>query len=83
MARTALSDSHLGDPVASLLSDNVSLLNAERETVSAKFRTHYGWVEIEKLGLGYRTIIAWIVEFASRAFSGLMESLAIHTNRYF
>ena len=33
-----------------------------------EFRTHYGWVPIRQLGLGYKTLIAWMVDFASRLF---------------
>jgi energy-coupling factor transporter ATP-binding protein EcfA2 len=31
-----------------------------------EFKTHYGWVPLRQLGHGYRTMIAWIVDFASR-----------------
>jgi len=31
-----------------------------------EFRTHYGWVPLRQLGYGYRTLIAWMVDFASR-----------------
>ena len=33
-----------------------------------EFHTHYGWVEAKDLSLGYRTSMAWIVDFASRMF---------------
>ncbi len=29
----------------------------------AEFKTKYGWVELNQLSLGYRTIIAWLVDF--------------------
>lgn len=33
-----------------------------------EFKTPYGWVSIKDLGLGYRTLIAWMVDFAARMF---------------
>ena len=35
---------------------------------TVEFHTHYGWVEAKDLSLGYRTSMAWIVDFASRLF---------------
>jgi energy-coupling factor transporter ATP-binding protein EcfA2 len=37
-------------------------------------RTHYGWVSMHTLGLGYRSMIAWIVDFASRMFEAYPDS---------
>jgi energy-coupling factor transporter ATP-binding protein EcfA2 len=34
----------------------------------AEFKTKYGWVHIDGLGLGYRTAIAWMVDLAVRMF---------------
>jgi predicted ATP-binding protein involved in virulence len=31
-----------------------------------EFETHYGWVPLGQLGHGYQTLIAWMVDFASR-----------------
>jgi hypothetical protein len=31
-----------------------------------EFETPYGWVPLRQLGYGYRTMIAWMVDFASR-----------------
>ena len=33
---------------------------------ASNLRTPYGWVPLRQLGYGYRTMIAWIVDFASR-----------------
>jgi len=33
-----------------------------------EFKTPYGWVSIKDLGLGYRTLITWMVDFAVRLF---------------
>src|SRR5262249_20242655 len=38
----------------------------ERPNPSVEFRTPYGWVPLRQLGYGYRTMIAWVVDFASR-----------------
>ena len=32
----------------------------------SNFKTPYGWVPLRQLGYGYRTMIAWVVDFASR-----------------
>ncbi len=39
-----------------------------------EFKTPYGWVEAKDLSLGYRTSMAWIVDFASRMFDLYPES---------
>lgn len=39
-----------------------------------EFHTPYGWVESKDLSLGYRTSMAWIVDFASRMFDLYPES---------
>ncbi len=35
-------------------------------TPAVEFKTPYGWVQLRQLGYGYRTMIAWIVDLASR-----------------
>jgi predicted ATP-binding protein involved in virulence len=39
-----------------------------------EFHTPYGWVESKDMSLGYRTSMAWIVDFASRMFDRYPES---------
>lgn len=39
-----------------------------------EFKTPYGWVEAKDLSLGYRTSMAWMVDFASRMFDLYPES---------
>lgn len=39
-----------------------------------EFHTPYGWVEAKDLSLGYRTSMAWVVDFASRMFDTYQES---------
>lgn len=41
---------------------------------TVEFHTPYGWVESKDLSLGYRTSMAWIVDFASRMFDLYPES---------
>ena len=33
-----------------------------------EFQTHYGWVRLKDLSLGYRTLLTWMVDLASRLF---------------
>lgn len=35
-------------------------------TPSVQFQTPYGWVPFKSLGLGYRSMVAWMVDLASR-----------------
>lgn len=39
-----------------------------------EFHTPYGWVSIDRLSLGYRTMIAWVVDLARRLFKRYPES---------
>ena len=39
---------------------------AEKTTPAVEFKTPYGWVPLGQLGYGYRTMIAWVVDFTSR-----------------
>jgi energy-coupling factor transporter ATP-binding protein EcfA2 len=38
-------------------------------------KTPYGWISIKDLSLGYKTLIAWMVDFASRMFDRYPDSL--------
>jgi energy-coupling factor transporter ATP-binding protein EcfA2 len=37
-----------------------------RPIPKVEFKTPYGWVPLKQLGYGYRTMIAWVVDFAAR-----------------
>jgi hypothetical protein len=37
-------------------------------------QTHYGWVSMRALSLGYRSMIAWVVDLASRMFEAYPDS---------
>lgn len=45
-----------------------------RPKLIVEFQTPYGWVEAKDLSLGYRTSMAWMVDFASRMFDLYPES---------
>lgn len=50
--------------------DNVRF-SAPEEEISApvvEFHTPYGWVRLKDLSLGYRTLLTWMVDLASRLF---------------
>jgi hypothetical protein len=46
----------------------------ERMKPGVEVKTPYGWVSIRDLSLGYRTLVAWMVDFASRMFERYPES---------
>jgi AAA15 family ATPase/GTPase len=48
--------------------------NKRISTPIVEFHTPYGWVESKDLSLGYRTSMAWMVDFASRMFDRYPES---------
>ena len=41
---------------------------------TAEFHTHYGWVSLSNLSLGYRSVIAWMVDLAARMLERYPES---------
>lgn len=41
---------------------------------AAEFLTPYGWVSISSLGLGYRTVIAWMVDLSARMIQDYPDS---------
>jgi predicted ATP-binding protein involved in virulence len=46
----------------------------EDSSLPVEFLTHYGWVRIEELGLGYRSMIAWMVDLTARLFKRYPDS---------
>jgi predicted ATP-binding protein involved in virulence len=57
--------------------DEIRINDKETEGIpfpTVEFHTPYGWVEVEDLSLGYRTSMAWMVDFASRMFDLYPES---------
>jgi predicted ATP-binding protein involved in virulence len=49
-------------------------LTKEQLKPRVEVETPYGWVSIKDLSLGYKTLIAWMVDFASRMFDLYPES---------
>jgi energy-coupling factor transporter ATP-binding protein EcfA2 len=62
----------LPDEEVSDLRKTVPRLKKERPRF--EFETPYGWVPQSQLSFGFRTMIAWIVDFASRLFERYPES---------
>lgn len=51
--------------------------SASEEEISApvvEFHTPYGWVRLKDLSLGYRTLLTWMVDLASRLFDRYPKS---------
>jgi predicted ATP-binding protein involved in virulence len=48
--------------------------NNKRSSPTAEFLTPYGWVSISSLGLGYRTVIAWMVDLSARMIQDYPDS---------
>jgi predicted ATP-binding protein involved in virulence len=46
----------------------------QRPRPTAEFLTPYGWVSISSLGLGYRTVIAWMVDLSARMIRDYPDS---------
>jgi energy-coupling factor transporter ATP-binding protein EcfA2 len=68
----------LAHPDTGILPDIDDLRFAEQEGDTSpprvEFHTPYGWVTIDQLSLGYRTMIAWVVDLARRLFERYPES---------
>ena len=46
-------------------------------TPRVEFQTPYGWVPLRQLGYGYQTLIAWMVDFASRLVERYARPVAL------
>lgn len=68
----------LAHPESGILPDVDDLRFAEQEGDTSpprvEFQTPYGWVTVDQLSLGYRTMIAWVVDLARRLFEHYPES---------
>jgi predicted ATP-binding protein involved in virulence len=53
----------------------IARLSKKNPKPRVELQTPYGWVSIKDLSLGYRTLIAWMVDFASRMFDIYSDSL--------
>ena len=55
-------------------------LDEERPKPAVEALTPFGWVPLKRLSLGYKTLIAWIVDLASRLYDAAPRSAApLHT----
>ena len=59
-----------------LLREEVSDIRIESKNQAPRvlFKTQYGWVGLHELSLGYKTLIAWMVDFASRMLDRYEEA---------
>lgn len=49
-------------------------ISEEQLKFGVEVKTPYGWVSIKELSLGYKTLIAWMVDLASRLFDKYPDS---------
>ncbi len=67
--REARAAKKVRDLLNSVLLDVKDIRIASKQgRASVEFETHYGWVSLRDLSMGYRTLIAWIVDFARRLY---------------
>ncbi|HEX4416876.1 MAG TPA: AAA family ATPase [Kofleriaceae bacterium] len=52
----------------------VAGLDEETPRPRIDVQTHYGWVPMRALSLGYRSMIAWVIDLASRMFEAYPDS---------
>jgi predicted ATP-binding protein involved in virulence len=52
----------------------IALAGEKRSRPIAEFLTSYGWVSISNLGLGYRTVIAWMVDLSAKMIDRYPDS---------
>lgn len=52
----------------------ISKADTSPSPVRVEFKTHHGWVTISNLSLGYKTMIAWVVDLTRRMFERYPES---------
>lgn len=59
-----------------LMQDSISDIKIELldNVPKVLFKSHYGWVGLHQLSLGYKTLIAWMVDFASKLMAFYPDS---------
>jgi AAA domain, putative AbiEii toxin, Type IV TA system len=76
--RAALRRDKIRAALIELLPDvsDIRVAGLDEETPAPRIdvRTPYGWVAMRSLGLGYRSMIAWVVDLASRMFQAYPDS---------
>jgi hypothetical protein len=48
--------------------ENIRIAKGKNNTRGVEMLTKFGWVRISEMSLGYKSLIAWVVDFASRMF---------------
>lgn len=67
--REARAAKKVRDLLRSIMLDVTDIRIASRRgRAGVEFHTHYGWVPLKDLSMGYRTLIAWIVDLARRLY---------------
>lgn len=67
--REARAAKKVRDLLRSMLLDVADIRIASRQgRAGVEFKTHYGWVPLKDLSMGYRTLIAWVVDLARRLY---------------
>ena len=67
--REARAAKKVRDMLASILLDVSDIRIASRQgRARVEFKTYFGWVPLSELSMGYRTLIAWVVDFARRLY---------------
>lgn len=67
--REARAAKKVRDLLESILLDVGDIRIASRQgRAGVEFRTHYGWIPLKDLSMGYRTLIAWVVDLARRLY---------------
>ena len=67
--REARAAKKVGELLKSILLDVTDMRIATRHgRARVEFRTYYGWVPLKDLSMGYRTLIAWVVDFSRRLY---------------
>ncbi len=51
-----------------LFEGEISAIKIQEDPIGVLFKTDYGWVRLHQLSLGYKTLIAWMVDFASKLY---------------
>jgi predicted ATP-binding protein involved in virulence len=52
----------------------IALVDDLKSRPMAEFETPYGWVPLSSLGLGYRTVIAWMIDLSARMIDRYPDS---------
>ncbi|MEM6965387.1 MAG: AAA family ATPase [Bacteroidota bacterium] len=52
----------------------VKPISSKNPEAAIQAKTHYGWVDMKELSLGYQTLIAWMVDLAARLFDRYPDS---------